>query len=115
MKIRSHFFVILMCLFLLLTSPAFASSARQKVIRQSDYGDKWAFTVSNGILSCVNPGDKYPAITFTTDNKTYAINGIAKGLGYPDIDPIWKDNPNTSGLKVNISPFIQRGLSLCSN
>jgi hypothetical protein len=48
------------------------------------------------------------AVTFdTTDGDTYAVNGTAKTTtDYPDIDPIWADDPALAGLKKNIGPLI---------
>jgi hypothetical protein len=43
----------------------------------------------------------------------YAVNGLAKGQGFKDIEPIWADDPET-GLKKNIGPIIDRGLALCA-
>ncbi len=42
------------------------------------------------------------------------MNGAARGMDeWPDIDPIWADDPDVKGLKVNIGPLIERGLALC--
>jgi len=90
-----------------------ATRVQNQVIRQEDYGDRWAFTVSDGILYCLDPGDASPSVSFATDDETYALNGNAKDLGYPDITPIWRNNPTAPSLKADLSPFIQQGLKLC--
>jgi hypothetical protein len=38
---------------------------------------------------------------------------MAQGQGYPEIDEIWKDDPEIDGFKVNIGALIDAGLSLC--
>ncbi|WP_318201050.1 DUF2511 domain-containing protein [Streptomyces sp. SCL15-4] len=72
---------------------------------------EWPFTVSAGTLRC-RPGDE---VTFTAPNGTeYAVNGTAKGAGYPSIEPIWADDENLGhGLKVDISEVLAKGRSLC--
>ena len=30
-----------------------------------------------------------------------------------DLDPIWRDDPEILGVKVNVSPMILYGLTLC--
>jgi hypothetical protein len=82
----------------------------QEISRQ-DLGKDWPLTVDSGMLRCEGVG----AVTFTADDgTTYAVNGTARGLDqWPDIDRIWADNPDVKGLKIDISPLIQRGLRLC--
>ncbi|BAU14083.1 unknown protein [Leptolyngbya sp. NIES-3755] len=113
MKVLIRLIAIAFCFVLTFSFPALASRVSEVVIHQEEYGDLWAFTVPEGILYCLDPGDGYPSVAFATDNETYAVNGTAKALGYPDIEPIWRDDPQISGLKVDISPFIKKGLELC--
>jgi hypothetical protein len=42
----------------------------------------------------------------------YGVNGLAKAQ-YPEFDPIWKNDRDVPGLKVNISEVIDLGLTLC--
>jgi hypothetical protein len=52
-------------------------------------------------------------VTATTpDGREYALNGTARS-DYPDVRPLWLDDPQVHGLKVNIGDAIQRGLDLC--
>ncbi len=86
-------------------------------ISEKDYGDRWPFLVSKGKLNCEGRSG-FGAVTFTAQGITYAINGTAKALakqrkGWKDIDEIWKSNPKLPGTKINISPIIEKGLSLC--
>jgi hypothetical protein len=71
---------------------------------------EWPFTVDAGLLKC-----EAGAVTFEpADGPRYAVNGTAKGAGYPDISPIWADDKKLGyGLKVDISEVLNKGLSLC--
>lgn len=79
-------------------------------ITKAQYGKRWPFKVTGGLLSCVSGS----AVTFRARGTTYAVNGTARmwKLGR-EIRPIWRDDPSFPGLKVNIGPIIDRGLRLC--
>ncbi|OBB25229.1 hypothetical protein A5792_29650 [Mycolicibacterium peregrinum] len=69
----------------------------------------WPFTVSEGVLMCGSP----KRVTFTANRVMYALNGPAKATGqFADVSAIWRDS-DYPGVKVNIGPMINRGLSLC--
>ena len=57
-------------------------------------------------------GRGWGSVTFKAGGDVYAVNGLAKGQGFKDIEPIWADDPET-GLK-KICPIIDRGLALCA-
>ncbi len=86
-------------------------------ISERDYGDKWPLLVSKGKLNCEGAGSNHGAVTFKAAGETYAVNGIAlsraKKRGWKKIDEIWKDNPDVPGLKMDLTPIIEKGLSLC--
>ncbi|MFY4722851.1 hypothetical protein [Streptomyces sp. LaBMicrA B280] len=71
---------------------------------------EWPFTVSAGILKCEGG-----AVTFEPPGgPRYAVNGTAKDAGYPAITPIWADDKSLgSGVKIDISEVLNKGLSLC--
>lgn len=77
-------------------------------VSQSEFGDSWPLTVDSGEIECI---DTY-FMVFRSGGETYALNGLAKGQGYADITPIWKDNPKIPGAKMDISPLTMRGLAL---
>jgi hypothetical protein len=84
-------------------------------VSRTEFGKDWPLTVDRGTLSCDGSG-----VIFTTgEGDEYGVNGTAKGLGYPEIDPIWKENDSYDlpgdgpPLRVDISPLIDRGLELC--
>ncbi len=85
---------------------------RSVVVTEKEYGNKWPFTVPSVTLRCVSlPGGD--GIIVECDGKKYAINGTAQST-YPAVDPIWRDNPDLPGTKINIGPLIERGTELCN-
>lgn len=79
--------------------------------------EPWPLTSTSGILFCDPYGEGLGVVVWNPDEdplEYYALNGMALGQGYPDIEPFWKDNPGgTGGPKVDIGPLIKAGLSLC--
>lgn len=94
-------------------------SLRSLRIACGDVGAGWPLTVKQGLLQCeseVLPSFTVERVTFEApDGTVYGVNGSAVSVGYPRIDPIWKKDDSAGyGLKVNISPLIDRGLRLCA-
>lgn len=91
-----------------------------KEIHQKEFGDKWPFTVSSGKLECREDDE----VVFVVNDKTYAVNGVAKGSRqYHDLIEIWKDDPELSLLfkdrpdlpkpKLSIGAIVAHGVALC--
>ena len=88
------------------------------LITQTELGDQWPFTVSQGILECIPPG----IVTFRVKDKVYAVNGLASSRGYTKIDGIWQEDPKKQhgqwrvGLitKMDLTNIIKKGLDLCN-
>jgi len=78
-------------------------------VSASDFGDEWPLTVTSGTLRCEAPS----VVVFSAGGVEYGVNGMATTQGYPEIDPIWADDPSEYIPKKNIGPLIQRGLELC--
>lgn len=73
-------------------------------------GWAWPLTVDEGDISCPGAG----RLVFTADGTDYALNGLAKSENkYADIDPIWKADPDTEGLKIGIGDLIAYGNTAC--
>ena len=102
---------------LLVLGTSFVDAGSSVVITESEFGERWPFTISRGTLSCT-PFGKHGIVTFTANGKTYAVNGLAKGRakqnGWREIDEIWKANPSFPGTKTDMHPIIEKGLSLCA-
>lgn len=79
--------------------------------------EPWPLTSAGGVLMCDPYGEALGVVVWNPDEdplEYYAVNGMALGQGYPDIDPFWKDNPEgTGGPKVSIGALLDAGLSLC--
>lgn len=74
------------------------SGVTERVISHADFGDEWPFVVESGTLRCHAPS----AVTFTSGDVTYAVNGMASTLeaGVP-IEPIWAlQPPRDPGIEV---------------
>jgi hypothetical protein len=86
----------------------YGAKRTERVSRQQ-FGDEWPFIVDEGAIQ----GRGWGSVTFKAGGDVYAVNGLAKGQGFKDIEPIWADDPET-GSKKNIGPIIDRGLALCA-
>jgi len=74
------------------------------------HGFEWPLTVEWVSFKC--PGGDQLVIV-TEDGTEYAGNGLAKGAGYADIDPIWRDDPEFAGLKIDMAELIEWGNTAC--
>ena len=78
----------------------------------------WPFTVDRGELTCIGPAD-VPGVFLVTDaGDMFALNSVAIQMAdrlgaMADLDPIWRDHPDILDAKVNVSPMILYGLTLC--
>lgn len=76
----------------------------------------WPFSVPTVTLACRSPtGRGSGMVTVTTpDGREYAVNGTAR-RSYPEVDAIWRTDPEIPGARINIGPVIERGLMLCTS
>ena len=85
-------------------------------ITQAEFGDRWPFSVAEGVLRCDGSGGT-GAVTFEAGGTVYALNGIARGdKSLPEVDPIWLADPSVPPefeLSISLGPIISRGLELC--
>ena len=72
------------------------------IVRQSDYGKDWPFSVEWGRLY----NDNGAAVFEIENGKQYALNGVATQRGFASINSVWRDNPNLPGTKIPISYMI---------
>jgi hypothetical protein len=71
---------------------------------------------ASGILYCDPFGEANDSIVYQPDEDPsvyYALNGSALASGYPDLDPIWLDNPDGTSPKVNLGELSAAALALC--
>jgi hypothetical protein len=79
-------------------------SQHERVVRAEDFGAKWPYLVSAGVLEC-RPG-KNNAVLFRAHGEWYRLNGSAEGLGPPD-DAILRQGYYGAGDILTV------GLELC--
>ena len=104
-------------------------AATGKKLTSLDFGEKWPFTVSEGIVKCT----EYGGVVFEANGKVYALNGTAQmhsdEYGYANVAEIWavdekmvqamKDNGYSKEeierlkTRINIGSIIDVGLELC--
>lgn len=75
----------------------------------------WPLTVNSGTVNCEG-GAGSGVVTFKApDGTVYAVNGTAKTQqpDLPEIEAIWKKDPDIPGARINFSPVIDKGLELC--
>ena len=85
-------------------------------LSREDFGDDWPFTIPKGYADCVRGNAAVFRVELDYDDYldgTYALTGAAMSAGYPEINPIWRDNPNIEGAKISIRPIIDIALEEC--
>lgn len=124
---------------LLIVMASSAHAGNQQEISKQQFGTKWPLSVPSGIVKCLPIGRG--AVIFEAQEKTYAVNGIAKGVadkhGFSNIEEIWLDDPEfykvaeeaarVEGVsvekaiklmggpaKINIAPVLDSGTRLCN-
>ena len=81
-----------------------------RLVTQDELGDRWPFTVASGYVDCIQ--DDTPV--FRSSTRTYGLTGYGTtNLGLPEIDPIWKDNPNIAGVKISLTPITNLARQQC--
>ncbi len=78
----------------------------------------WPFTIEGGELICIASADEPGVFVVTDKGETFALNPAAIRMAdqagaMADLDPIWRDDPDLVGAKVNVSPVILYALQLC--
>jgi|GEM_PF-3471750 len=98
---------------LLLATAACGGAENSRTVTSTEFQDDWMLTVDSGTLVCEPPAG---IVFIAPDGTEYAVNGTATGMGYADIQPIWKADPSVPaelGLKISIDPLITAGMELC--
>ena len=88
-------------------------------VRSATWTDgPWPITVDRGELTCIGPDDDPGVFLVTAEGEMFALNPaailMADRVGaIANLDPIWRDDPDIRGAKVNVSPMILYTLTLC--
>lgn len=123
----------------MLVLPLVVHAENQQKISKQQFGTKWPLSVSSGIVKCLPIGRG--AVVFKSEEKIYALNGIAKGVaenhGFSNIEEIWLDDPEFHKIaeeaarvegvpvekaiklmggptKIDIAPLLDSGVRLCN-
>ena len=94
----------------MVSSSSSNNQSNRRTVSSADFPGEWMLTVDKGELICKAPST---IVFIAPDGAQYAVNGTATSRGYADIQPIWKDNPEIPGTKINIGSLISKGLELC--
>lgn len=103
-------------------APEMAAPAQESVVppaapgtlTRATFPGAWPFDVPSVSVACVaGPTRVTQVLTVTIDGKAFALNGTAKGQGFPALDAHWLDNPDIPGAKVSISDMITAAQQLC--
>lgn len=94
-------------------SPARQAPSAPGTVLRSQFGLEWPLTVDRGTIACEQVGHARSATFTAPDGVRYALNGTASNRAR-DIYPIWRDNPDIPGAKMDISPLIRAALKLCN-
>ncbi|GEN28975.1 hypothetical protein HVA01_26210 [Halovibrio variabilis] len=105
MNIRTTLIVVI----LFALSGCGQSSSSGLEVSKGEFGESWPFTVESGVVDCVDG----QAAIFKTGGTSYQLNGFARSSGYAPIDPIWRENPEIPGVRVNIGSMIDLALEQC--
>ena len=107
-------------------APTTAATFEREVSADS-YPSVYPVSIPSGTLVCgyglpgqANDGSFTATWFRSPDGTMYPINGTADGaneqygLGHPDIEEIWVDDPENPGLYLTLSDFNQDALALCN-
>lgn len=99
-------------LIMLFVFPILGQAGPSLTIQESEYGDRWPFTVSSATLTCREPG---AVLMKTPDGKTYGVNGLALShfVNFPDSRKIQKPGAVAGDVMGLPDDFIDRGMALC--
>jgi hypothetical protein len=78
------------------------------VVTERELGAAWPLTVSKGTLRCEYADE----VTFQSGGTTYTVRRSTEhGENSNDIAPIWAQGP--AGMKKDLTPLIEKGLTVC--
>lgn len=96
------------------SSTLVTSKADAGLVTRADLGSDWPLTVDKVYLACRPlPGNLQILTVTAPDGTTYGLNGVALDHNYPRIDPIWAADPGSDGLKLDMSPLMDKASALC--
>lgn len=100
-------------------SPEDAPVGNPAVVAADTWADgTWPLTVDGGVLTCVSRPQGEAVFIALDDGTMWPLNGVARTIhaqfgAEPATEPIWRENPELPGTRINIGPLISRALGLC--
>lgn len=93
---------------------------KRQVVTRKEFAANWPLKLDVVTLRCKWPDSQRPqlhALLVEVGGDFYALNGTArahaKANGWRDVQEIWRDDPRNPGLKVPLTPLIERAQALC--
>jgi hypothetical protein len=100
----------------LIVSASALAGPKIELVSAEDFGDAWPFSVEEMHLLCMS-GNAVVASDPET-GRMYPLNGTAKAmasrLALEPLENVWRKDPSVAGLRVSVSPMIEKGLALCA-
>ena len=98
-------------------SPAPTSRPNPGVSAET-WDGQWPLTMDGGVLTCSRMAGVEVVYITDGEGRMWPLNGTASAHAArfgaePEINPIWRDNPEIPGTKISVGPLITRALSLC--
>jgi len=72
--------------------------------------EPWPFTVDRGTLECL---DGQSITLRVPDGTRYGLNGTAQTAGHLAPEPVWLEDPEVEGLRVDMGTALAWGQALC--
>lgn len=93
---------------------------KRQVVTRKEFAANWPLKLDVVTLRCKWPDSQrlqLHALLVEVGGDLYALNGTAsahaKANGWRDVKEIWRDDPRNPGLKVPLTPLIERAQALC--
>jgi hypothetical protein len=93
-------------------APACGSDGQE--VTQAQYGAAWPFAVEQGTLMCqTSSGGRLHSAVLKVGEVEYALNAVAESRGYASVEPIWRNNPQFTGGRMDLAPMVALALEQC--
>ena len=78
----------------------------------------WPLTIDGGVLTCTRVAGTEALYITDSNGRMWPLNGAgqahhARWGAESSIDPVWRENPQIPGTRINIGPLIQRARARC--
>ena len=86
--------------------------SHSKTVSRATFPGRWPLTIDSGVLECLTESHD---IVISSGDTEYLVAGTPRPQGgsMSPIDPIRAENPNSPGLKMDLSVLAAEGYELC--